>query len=265
MKNINISLMAEALAAYAIERQNGIERYQPPGTPLWSEQRRFWTDAILQSMARLEGIKPDLGLMEQYDQRLKEARSCTSTKMLSPKEQDALIRELNRFISALEDAGDDRRRQIAVIRDLLEDMSCHLPWSSCANRINSAQQLAEDALLRITAKLPIRFTRILLGWESGPCESGYASGAVTTAGEVKDTPLYAGLAERYPEVSDWPTLCVVYNCGGPDVLRGMDASEFDLDIIRMRGDRFLEQNGVCWAGGPYELRISNGPTMTINM
>ena len=40
----NIPLTAERLTAYAVERQNGIERHQPPGTPSWMELRRFWTD-----------------------------------------------------------------------------------------------------------------------------------------------------------------------------------------------------------------------------
>ena len=41
----------------------------------WAEQRRFWTDAILQGMARLEGLEPDHRLMEQYDQRLEDAHN----------------------------------------------------------------------------------------------------------------------------------------------------------------------------------------------
>ena len=56
----NIPLTAERLTAYAVERQNGIERHQPPGTPSWMELRRFWTDTILQGMARLDGKTPDL-------------------------------------------------------------------------------------------------------------------------------------------------------------------------------------------------------------
>ena len=53
MDNFNIHLVAEGLTTYAIERQHGFERHQPDGLPLWAEQRRFWTDAILQGMARL--------------------------------------------------------------------------------------------------------------------------------------------------------------------------------------------------------------------
>ena len=55
MKRFDIPLVAEGLTAYTIERQNGWERHQPEGAPTWAERRRFWTDAILQGMARLEG------------------------------------------------------------------------------------------------------------------------------------------------------------------------------------------------------------------
>ena len=62
-----ILVMADRLAVYAIERQNGFEIYQPENAPPWQEQRRFWTDAILQGMARLEGLTPDPGWMKQLD------------------------------------------------------------------------------------------------------------------------------------------------------------------------------------------------------
>ena len=55
MDRFNLPLVVKGLTAYAIERQNGYERHQPEGAPIWREQRRFWTDAILQGMARLEG------------------------------------------------------------------------------------------------------------------------------------------------------------------------------------------------------------------
>lgn len=87
MKKFNIPLVAQGLAAYAAERQNGWERYQPDGVPAWAEQRRFWTDAILQGMARLDGLSPDPQLMEQYDQRLKDTRSCAAAETLPVKEQ----------------------------------------------------------------------------------------------------------------------------------------------------------------------------------
>lgn len=74
MDRFNIPLVAEGLTTYAIERQNGFQRQQPPDGPPWAEQRRIWTDSILQSMARLEGKAPDLALMERYDQELSEAK-----------------------------------------------------------------------------------------------------------------------------------------------------------------------------------------------
>lgn len=51
-KRFDIPLVAEGLTAYAIERQNGVERHLPPDGPSWADRRRFWTDAILQGMVR---------------------------------------------------------------------------------------------------------------------------------------------------------------------------------------------------------------------
>ena len=69
MKKYDISLAAEGLTAYAIERQSGFERHQPRGKSSWAESRRFWTDAILQGMARLEGGTPDPEMMASVQKR----------------------------------------------------------------------------------------------------------------------------------------------------------------------------------------------------
>ena len=120
-----ILLTADRLTVYAIERQTAVERHQPPGAPSWADQRRFWTDAILQGMARLEGLTPNPGWMEQFDQRLEDARGRAAVETLPLKEQVALIRDLSRYVSALEAIGDDRRRQVGAVGELLEDMTLH--------------------------------------------------------------------------------------------------------------------------------------------
>ena len=266
MSSFNIALAEEGLTAYAIERQNGIERHQRQDEPPWSETRRFWIDAILQGMARLDGVRPDPKQMERFDQRLAQARGSFAAEPATVQSQKETIRELQCYLSAVEAAGDDRRRQIAVVRDLLEDMASHLPWAGVSNGLHDAYDQSASMLRHMTARMPIRFTRILLGWETGPCESAYVSGAVTTPEEVTDTLLFRKLSERYPEVTDWPALCVVYNGAGLDNPMGVvDASEFDLATMNEAGDCFLNLPGIRWAGGPYEMRVADSPAMTMTM
>lgn len=105
MNRFNTPLVAEGLIAYAIERQNGFERHQQKGFPPWAERRRLWTDAILQGMARLEGEPPDPKLMERYDHELGTARRGFVSVPASPQLQQKTIRNLRRFVSALEFAG----------------------------------------------------------------------------------------------------------------------------------------------------------------
>nr|WP_325240128.1 hypothetical protein [uncultured Oscillibacter sp.] len=52
MDRFHTSLVAEGLIDYAIERQNGSERYQQKGFLPWAEWRRLWTNAIFQGMVR---------------------------------------------------------------------------------------------------------------------------------------------------------------------------------------------------------------------
>lgn len=168
MDRFHIPLVAEGFIAYAIERQNGFERHQQEGFPPWAERRRLWTDAILQGMARLEGETPDPKLMERYDHEMGTARRGFVTVPASPQLQQKTIRNLRRFVSALEAAGGDRRRQVNMVWKMLDDMSSHLPWTGKGNGLDRACDEAECALRRMTAQMPICFTRVLLGGDAGP-------------------------------------------------------------------------------------------------
>ncbi len=249
------------LTAYAIERQNGFERYQLPGSQPWMERRRFWTDAILQGMARLMGEHPDPSLLERYDQRLDEARGSFAAEPASLGLQRDTIHGLRNFVYALEATGDDRRQQIAAVEDLLEDMACHLPWTIKGTGLDRARDEAEQARVRITAQMPIRFTRILMGGDAGPhWASGYAPGAVTDAGALKQTAVYQEAVRDFPEVKSWPAICTVYMGRG---LRfeseAVDATAFDLEIMNRVGESFLEQRGVRWTCGFYQMTVPTGP------
>lgn len=265
MDRFDIRRAAMGLTAYAIERQNSCERHQVEVVPPWQEQRRFWTDAILQGMARLDGLTPDPKLMEQYDLELDQAQGCYFFTPATRQTQKDTIQELRRFVAALEVAADDRRRQVNVVRDLLEDMSLHPHWwNGKDNGLELARDEAERALRRMTAQLPIRFTRILLGGDAGPhWASGYVPGAVTDAGAVKQTPVYQDAVRKYPEVTDWPALCTVYvGHGLSSALGTADASSFDLEIMNRTGDSFLKEQGVRCVGGPYQMIVPTGPAQS---
>ena len=229
------------------------------------ERRRFWTDAILQGMSRLEGQSTGPERMRQFDQQLADARGSAATVPASLPLQKETIRNLRNFISALETAGGDRRRQINVVRELLEDMASHLPWAGGDSKLDLARDEAESALQRMTAQMPIRFTRILLGGDAGPhWASGYVSGSVTSAETVRQTTVYQDAIRKYPEVSSWPALCTVYVGADMRIPSGAaDASSFDLEIMNRAGDSFLAQPGVCRLGGLYQMTIAAGPEMAL--
>ena len=247
MDEFDVRRVTMGLTAYAIERQNGCERHQPESTQPWAERRRLWTDAILQGMARLDGLTPDPKLMEQFDFELEQAHGCYFTVPATQQMQKDTIRELRRFVAALEATGDDRRRQVNVVRELLEDMSLHPHWwNGKNNSIDLARDEADRALVRMTAQLPIRFTYIALGGDSGPhWASGFASGSATDEETVKKTTVYQEAIRKYPEVAEWPALCTVYAGRGLSTALGtVDASDFDLEIMNRIGDRFLDERGV---------------------
>ena len=258
MNRFNIPLVAEGLTAYAIERQNGWERHQPEGAPPWQAQRRLWIDAILQGMARLEEQVPDPKLMEQFDRELEQAGGSAAAVPASLQLQRGTIQNLRNFVTALEDTGDDRRRQVNVVRELLEDMASHLPWTGKDNRLDLARNEAERSLVRMTAQMPIRFTHIVLGGDAGPhWASGFVSGCVKDEEAVKQSSVYRGAVRDYPEITNWAALCVAYvGRGLPSALGTVDASDFDLEIMNRAGGRFLDERGVRWLSGPYQMTIA---------
>ena len=197
-------------------------------------------------MAKLEGETPDPKLMERYDHELEATRWSSFTVPASPQLQQKTIRNLRRFVSALEFAGGDRRRQVNMVWKLLDDMSSHLPWTGKDNSLDRARDEAECALFRMTAQLPICFTRVLLGGDAGPhWVSGFVSGSVTDADAVKRTAVYREALQQYPEIKEWPALCTV--CVGrnlPSAIGSVSACAFDLEIMNRIGDRFLKEQGV---------------------
>ena len=246
MDRFHTSLVAEGLIAYAVERQNGFERRQQERAPPWAKQRRSWTEAILQGMEKMEGEAPYPKLLERYDHELRTVRRGFVSVPASPQLQQKTIRNLRRFVSALEATGDDRRRQVNVVWNLLDDMSSHLPWAGKDNGLDRARDEAEHALCRMTAQLPICFTRVLLGGDAGPhWENGFVSGPVTDVEAVKQTAVYRNALQQYPEVKEWPALCTVFvGRNAPSAVGTVSACAFDLEIINRIGDRFLKVQGV---------------------
>ena len=261
MEKFNVRRVAEGLTAYAIEQQHSYERRQPEEAPPWAEQRRLWTDAILQGMARLDGLTPDPRLMEQFDLELEQARGCYFITPASQQTQKDVVMELRRFVAALEATGDDRRRQIAAVGDLLEDMATHRSWGWTENGLSHAIEETEGALVRMTAQMPIRFTRILLGGDAGPhWASSFVSGSVIDEENVRRSAVYQEAVRKCPEVTNWPALCTVYvGRGLPSALGTVDALDFDMEIMNRTGDRFLKAQGVHCVGGPYQMTIPAVP------
>ncbi len=263
MNKFDIPLVGEGLTVYAIERQNGWERHRPEGAPPWQDQRRLWTDAILQGMAKLEEQVPNPQLMEQFDRDLEQANGSAAAVPASLQLQRGTIQNLRNFVTALEDTGNDRR-QVNVVRELLEDMASHLPWAGKDNRLDLARDETERSLVRMTAQMPTRFTHIVLGGDAGPhWASGFVPGCVKGTEAVKQTSVYQEAVRNYPEIRTWPALCVAYAGRGlPSAFGTVDASEFDLEIMNRTGDRFLDERGVSCVGGPYQMTITTAPEMT---
>ena len=115
----------------------------------------------------------------------------------------------------------------------------------------------------MTAQMPIRFTHIFMGGDSGPWASGFVSGCVRNPEAVRGTSVYHDAAQAYPDVQSWVTSCVTYvGRGLPSALGAVDASAFDLEIMNRVGDSFLREQGIRWLSGPYQMTIAAEPVQS---
>lgn len=252
--------IAEGLAAYSIERRYGVERHRPEGAPTWDEVRCMWISAVLGEMDDWSGGGPSL--LTLYNQRMEQAGKAFATEPASPQLQQDTIKGLAEYVRGLANTGSDTRRQIYAARELLEDMASHLPWAKSADSLDRARDQTDRELRRMTALQPIRFTRVLLGWETGPCVSAFLPGSVRQESDIRASDFFDEMSWRYGTQIDWPALCTVYaGRGGGFGLR--DADEFDVGIMNEAGDKFLDEPGVTWIGGPHEVILSPEPGITM--
>ena len=201
-------------------------------------------------------------LLGLYNQRLKEAEGIPTPEPAPLQLQRDTIRGLSEYVSAQSRAAGDNRRRIFVVRELLDDMGSHLPWAGSVDTWEEAIGQANRELRHMTALQPIRFTRVLLGWEGGPMDSAFLPGLVMEADEILASDFYAEMRWRYGGYEKWPALCTVY-AGGDNPFETRDADAFDVAIMNEAGDDFLKEPGIKWAGGSHEIEIHCGPEMAM--
>ena len=253
---------AEGIAAYIRDRQAGMEeRQQQPGLPPWRIARLGWARNILWGMAaRCSEEIAAKALWKYLSRQTKQVRGGQAVELSASEVRCRTIQNLDRYAAALTQSKDDCRCHLWTVKELLEDMYLDRLWWSTPG-LSDLQDEVQSTLLRITAQQPIRFTRILLGPERGPCDSALVAGIVNTVEAVRQTGFYREMCRQYPEMREWPSICVVYGGGGRIPVR--DASEFDLTILREEGDRALDLEGIHPVSGCYELRVQAEPCLAM--
>lgn len=234
---------AEDLTTYAVERQAGFEQHQ--GLQLWQpEERNRWIRGILRGMAEVCGADQDAPV-HQFDQRLEDTHGCFAVETLGLPEQRHTIQSLRRYADQLELMDGDQRMRMMAVKNLLEDITVYLSWDVSRTGVYDAREQVESQLLRMTARRPIRFTRVLVGGDLDPGGAEFVSGLADSADDVRGTEMFQKTAQDYPERQEWPAICTVYLGGGREFAVGtIDADELDMAVIREAGDCFLKRPEV---------------------
>lgn len=220
----------------------------------------MWISTVLKEMDGLDGGPS--GLLHRYNKRMKEAETLIAAEPAPIELQRGTIKGLSEYVSALSRMAGDNRHEIFAVRELLDDMGSHLPWAGSSDIQSKVINQANRELRRMTAQQPIRFTRLLLGWEGGPAGSTFLPGLVTQADEILASDFFDEMRWRHRDYAKWLALCVAYTGGG----RGhylYDADEFDVGIMNEAGDDFLKEPGIVCLGGPHEIAVICRHDMTM--
>ena len=255
MQKFNTDLVAEGLSTYAAQRLVGFEQHRLGDAYRQPKTRHEWIRGILHGMAEVYGANGG-ELTARFDRQLEEAHGCFSVEMLSRAGQKHIVQALRGYASALEQLDGDQRGRLMRVRNLLEDMTAYLPWDPRAIGIYPARDQVEEQLLRLTARRPIRFTRVLLGGELDPGGIEFLPGMVNDEESVRRTQEFQRLAVEYPKRDEWPALCIVCMGGGRWEDAGtIDADGLDMAVIRQAGKAFMKRPEVrpVWS---HQLTVS---------
>lgn len=259
-EKIDLPRAADELTIYAAQRLVDFEQGRMGSAFRQPETRHEWIKDVLCGMAAVceEDSEP---LIQALTQRLEDAHGCFAVEMLDQPGQKHLVSSLSQYAAALEFRGGDQRPKAANVLRLLEDMCTYLPWRPYDIGLYPAREQVEEELVRMTAQTPLRFTHIMMGGDAGPhWADGFAPGAVRDTEAVRQTAIYREAVQNFPDVKSWPAICTTYMGGGPySAAEAADATPFDLEIMNRAGDKFLDQKGVCWAGGMYQMTVPAEP------
>ena len=234
----SLSRTAGELARYAADRQ-----------ARQLEDCAEWSRDILRGMAEASGAASD-ELIAGFDHSL-----AVGPEPLTLLEQRHVVQSLLWYVNALDRMDGDRRSQVMTVRSLLEGFYVDLRWDAFHTGVYPARDQAEGRLQSMTARRPIRFTRILLGGELDPGGVTFMPGLVDSPESVREIPEFQRLVQEYPGRKIWPAICTVYLGGGREMAAGTtDADELDMSVIREYEDRFLKQPGVRPVGA-CEIRV----------
>lgn len=236
----NLDRVVEELTIYAVERHIRFERHQGSMARL-PEERDEWISGVLRGMAEVAGADPDK-LIASFDGQLEQAKGSAVVKPLFPSGQSHIVQTLRWYSNALDGLDGDQRPRAMEILKLLEDFAAYPQWDTFHTMTDPVRSQVEEQLLRMAARRPIRFTRIVLGGDLTPGGTEFMPGLVDDAAGVRRTQVFQRIVKKYPKRAEWPALCTVYLGGGQQSAPNMiDADELDMAIIRETGGRFLEQ------------------------
>ena len=174
---------------------------------------------------------------------------------LSLPEKHHMIQSLCRYMDGLERMDGDQRARVKDVARLLDDISACLSWDASRIGVYPARDQAEAQLLRMTARRPIRFTRVLIGGDFDPGGVEFRPGLVNDAKGVRGAQLFQQVCREYSERKEWPAICTVCLGAGGRLDNGViDADELDMAVIREDGDRILKQPGISLVP-PRQLRV----------
>lgn len=242
------------LTYYAMERQaDNLTHLNPTEFQIHLENRNAKIRNMIIHLSRFWGLSANLEteILKPFDDNICSAHCPAKIEIAGADQQKAVVSGLSRYADELIRTV-DARSELMRVRNLLEDIAAYLPWNVFYQKAEPLRDQIDFPLASATARQNILFTHILLGAETGPAGSDFLSGAMEDEEGIRGTELFENLKTQHPEIRNWHTICTLYRCGnGLELPR--NASSLDLQIMREKGENFLDLKGVTCCRMPIEF------------
>lgn len=198
------------------------------------------------------GISPDVVFIELYK---KYVSACCGEDNIMPGPHEQ--RNVVQYSMRLADWVSTRHEPMEVlfaIQECLDDIASYLPWDVRTSGLYHARDIVDAICCKCLARQPIKFTRIIMGGDKGPCDSEIIADNIKAPVDLARTALFGAMCAGNPEEANW---CAIYTTFAGNYGRGAlrIPTPQELSFLNYLDTKLLSIEGVVPLSCGHQIEI----------